>query len=160
VFEDQFLELMKKFKLDTFNNNIFKNNLWLETYGPADKIKPKGARFCNTGMQRILVDPKGNIWQCDNFYIRQYNQLGDIYSGIDRSKLDYLKEYAEDITKTKKHCQGCEIFYYCPRNKCLGLNWELTGDIMKPDVSWCRANKAWINITRRFIDYKEKNNGN
>jgi len=161
-YEDQYLRILSEFESlpSSTHSNLKNNNLWLE-YIKAPITNPLSARFCHTGLKRIVIDPKGDVWQCDNFYIRQKNPLGSIYSGIDYSKLDYLKEFVENTINIKRGCEGCEIYRYCPRNKCLGLNWELTGDILKPDWSWCRANKAWINITKKYIKLlEEKSNAN
>jgi uncharacterized protein len=154
-FEEGYYKLLKKYmKMDSVHagkNPAFDSNLWFEKFGPKDKIKPW--RFCRTGLDRLFIDTSGGIWQCDNFYICQHNKLGSIYEGIDYSKLDWVWEIEENINeKMSQHCDGCEAYGNCPRNKCLGYDLEWTGDIYKPDESFCVMCRAIYRVVKRIIN--------
>ena len=44
----------------------------------------------------------------------------------------------------------------CPRNKCLGLNLEHTGDMFRPEPAFCKMNKVLYNVTKKYIAIKDK----
>lgn len=153
-FEESYYQLLKTYmgKGSKFSglNPLYNSNQWLEKFGPTEKIRRY--RFCNTGLERLFIDTQGGIWQCDNMYVCQHNQLGSIYDGIDYSKLDYVYEIKDNIDeKMSQHCEGCEANGYCPRNKCLGYNLEWTGDMFKPDITFCLMCRAIYRVINKLM---------
>lgn len=163
TFVEQYLYLVKKYmrKGGRFEalNPAMRNPLWFETFGPTELIDRY--KYCKSGLERLFIDTKGDIWQCDNMFICQHNKLGDIKNGIDYSKLDF----AYDILDNKdsylvQFCTDCEINGYCPRNKCLGYNLEWTGNMFKPEESFCKMCKGIFKVIKQYVEYeKEVKNG-
>jgi len=125
-------------------------------YGIVDEngLKKVKKRYCGSGLVRLLVDYKGNVWQCDGFYIMGKNCLGNIYEGIDWSKLDWIPELKEKIWE---FCRGCEIEEYCAKCKCMSINYRGSGDMFKPDERWCRINKMLYKLAVKFCERRGLN---
>lgn len=139
------------FSEGNINNGLLtKSALWHQSFG--NKVGVDEWLFCRSGLDRVYFDPLGRIWQCDGFYLANKNQLGDIDSGIDYSRLAEMERIAGNTKLMSKYCNGCEIFGICPRKKCLGINMEINGDMLKPDPGYCKVNKALIKIIRRHKD--------
>jgi radical SAM protein with 4Fe4S-binding SPASM domain len=136
-------------------NPIYKSNLWLREFGP--KTLARDYQYCRSGLERLYFDTNGGIWQCDCWYVNQYNKLGDIQTGLDKTKLQLMIDV--DLNRDKylgQGCQDCEINHFCPRNKCLGLNMETTGSLFMPDKSWCAMCKVIYKVALHYIEL-EKN---
>jgi radical SAM protein with 4Fe4S-binding SPASM domain len=86
-------------------------------------------------------------------YICQANKLGNIKDGLDYSKLDYAWELDKNRSLLSKYCEDCEIYKNCPRNKCLGLNLEFMGDMLKPEPSFCKMCKVLYKITKKYLEF-------
>jgi len=157
-FEKAYLNIILKYKVDIRSTTYdpIRNNTWYK-YFDDWKVIRDAANFCDTGIEKLTIDTEGNIWQCDGFYRNCQNCLGDIYKGIDNTKLDYLNKFLKYPTLLKEFCEGCNIYDTCPRSKCLAQNYKDTGNILKPSETWCKINKMWIRITERYI--KEIKNG-
>lgn len=166
IFADQYLKILDKYSEDsdtspigfkipsrTHLNIAYTSNLWFEKFGPKTLIRD--GKFCNSGLERLFFDQAGKIWQCDGMYVCQHNMLGTIETGIDYSKLSRMIELREEPSKMLQYCEDCEIFGYCPRNKCLGLNLEYMGDMLKTEPSYCKANKALFRVIQRYIEKEE-----
>lgn len=140
-------------------NNVYTNvartsDLWYEAFGLDDLVRPW--KFCECGLERILIDPKGVIWQCDGSYINQINRFGDIENGIDWKKLDYLWELHDKPWLMNQGCECCELEGRCVKNKCMGDNYQVTGSIFKPDPVFCQGCKAMARGIKKYINFKKK----
>lgn len=160
-FADSYFKVMDYYRKDT---EIFQKlnpakygSQYARAFGYQSLVQP--FHFCRTGLDRILIDPEGGIWQCDNMYVCGHNKLGTIYSGIDYSKLDYLWEIDKEKKVLGTGCEECEIYGECPRNKCLGLNLEFQGDMFKPEPSWCSMCKVLHKVSKRYIEIALENKG-
>ena len=152
AFETNLTRILKEYK-NPFGKaaTTLMNNVFYAKYDVA-KIIPDAARYCGSGVTKLVIDTDCDIWQCDGFYTNQQNKLGSIYTGIDESKLDYVREYSANPKLTKQWCEGCDIYDVCPRAKCMAQNFTDTGDILKPSKTWCDINRMWIRITKEWID--------
>lgn len=162
-FEVNYRKIIDKFSLEADNsplnykipsrsnlNIAYSSTLWFETFGPRSLIKRW--KFCGSGLDRCYIDQAGKIWQCDNWYVVQKNCLGDIWNGIDYSKLEAMWRLQENPELMAQGCEGCEIYGYCPRNKCLGLDLEYMGDMLKPEPTYCKASKAMFRVIKSYIE--------
>lgn len=158
-FAEQYLALMLRYKddpeaLGTLDPAVT-SNIYSKEWGY--KAQKQSFRYCKSGLERLFIDMNGGIWQCDNMYICQHNKLGDIETGIDYSKLDLARKIEENREEyLGRYCQDCELYKMCPRNKCLGLNLEHTGDMFKPEPAFCKMNKVLYNVTKKYMAIKDK----
>lgn len=158
-FAEQYFCLMTKYmnKGDKYEalNPAFSNNLWHNEFG--FKSLKKSWKFCRSGLERLFIDTMGGIWQCDNMYICQHNKLGDIYTGIDYSKLDLMWKIAENTDKyMSQYCEGCECYGNCPRNKCLGLDLEHMRNMFRPEPAYCNMCKIIYRISKKYVEYEKQ----
>jgi radical SAM protein with 4Fe4S-binding SPASM domain len=146
-------------KFNVINNDTFIDEFVkvLNEYGniviggrDIDRHLETGWKFCNCGLDRILFDGSGQIWRCDGAYLNQIDRFGDIYKGIDWSKLDHLWELKENPERMSKGCEECFLWGSCPRVKCLGDNYEATGDALLPDKVFCESNRTIMKGIRRY----------
>lgn len=158
-FADEYFSLLQKYKDDKelyqAMNPAIHSNLYFKEFGLKSQVED--FHYCRSGLERLFIDTAGGIWQCDNMYICQHNKLGDIEKGIDYSKLDLAWEI--DASREKylgQHCETCELYRLCPRNKCLGLNLEWMGDMFKPEPSFCKMCKVLFKITKRYIELEKE----
>lgn len=151
-FEEAYLKILLKYPRDirSQNHDPIRNNLWYEHFNTW-KVIPNAANFCDTGIVKLAIDTEGSIWQCDGFYRNGQNCLGDVYKGLDEDKLTYLNMFIKYPMLLKEFCGGCEIYEVCPRSKCLAQNYKDTRNILKPSDMWCKINKMWIRITKRYL---------
>jgi uncharacterized protein len=158
-FADEYIKLMQRYRDDPV---IYKNltpakysNRYYDANGMKSQVVP--FHFCQSGLERLFIDTEGKIWQCDNMYVCQHNQLGDIVNGIDYSKLELMREVdANREAYLGKHCEGCELYGKCSRNKCLGLNLEHMGDMFIPEPSYCKMNKILYKIVQKHIELEKR----
>lgn len=157
-FADEYVRLALHFKdvPDVYRalNPARFGNLYEREFGHSPLVEE--FHFCRTGIDRLLFDPEGGIWQCDNFYVCEHNKLGDIKYGIDYSKLSYLWDIAVRPEILGKYCETCTLFGQCPRNKCLGLNLEHQGDMLKPEPSWCAMCKTLFLISQKYVELEKE----
>lgn len=85
---------------------------------------------CNAGDKMFTISPTGAIYSCPLEYYLSHNEIGNIYSGIDKSKLINLYNY-----KLKPLCQECNI-ELC--NRCSYLNKVKTGEYNVPPSYQCK----------------------
>lgn len=154
-FAEQYFDLLESYKHDEALyqnlNPALHSNAYVREFGLKAQIRP--FHFCRTGLERLFIDTEGGIWQCDNMYICRHNKLGTVYDGIDYSKLDYVWEIDADREKyLSRFCEDCELYKQCPRNKCLGLNLEHMGDMLKPEPGYCAMNKVLFKVIKKYIE--------
>lgn len=157
-FARQYLALMNYYKDDPriFNglNPALHSNLYFREFGM--KAQVTDFHYCRSGLERLFIDMNGGIWQCDNMYICQHNKLGDIWDGLDYSKLEFALEIDQDREKyLGRHCESCELYKQCPRNKCLGLNLEHMGDMFIPEPAFCNMCKVLFKVTKAYIEIEK-----
>ena len=105
------------------------------------------------GIEKIMIDFDGIIWRCDGAYRNNIDRYGDIYSGINYNKLDFLWNLRSNPEATiLKNCVECEIYKRCPRHICMGDNLQSTGNIFNINSGFCQVNKA---IYKAVQQYKE-----
>lgn len=158
-FADEYVALLVKYRSDPA---VFKHltpaifsNKYTEEKGFKSQIEK--FHFCKSGLERLFIDMNGDIWQCDNMYVCQHNKLGDIFTGMDYSRLDYMREI--DANREKylgKYCEKCELYGKCSRNKCLGLNLEHMGDMLIPEPAYCKMNKILNKIVVKYIELEKQ----
>jgi len=161
-FANEYIRIIDYFKDDPIMfraiNPALKSNIWIREFGPKSMLRPY--HFCKSGLQRLFIDTVGGIWQCDNMYICQHNKLGDIENGIDYSKLDLMYKILDDPEPyLGRHCEDCEIYQNCTRNKCLGLNLEWMGDMFKPEPSFCKMCKVLYKVAHHYVEQEKVRRG-
>lgn len=111
------------------------------------EMKKERKRFytCGAGIISMYVRTGGEVYACPG-NLDSSVELGNIYKGIDRIKIDNLK-HLEGIENEK--CQNCEIAPYCVERSCIMQNLAVTEDINKPIPIFCRMRKLMYQI---YID--------
>jgi radical SAM protein with 4Fe4S-binding SPASM domain len=159
ILAQQYFDLLLRYKdqPDVYHgmNPAIHSNLYYKEYGLKSQVRE--FHYCRSGLERLFIDMNGGIWQCDNMYICQHNQLGNIKDGIDYSKLELALKIDEEREKyLGKYCENCELYKQCPRNKCLGLNLEYTGDMFRPEPSFCKMCKVLFKVTQKYIELQKR----
>jgi sulfatase maturation enzyme AslB (radical SAM superfamily) len=158
-FADQYFDILVKYRdqPDIFYgmNPAIHSNLYYRELGMKSQVKD--FHYCRSGLDRLFIDMTGGIWQCDGMYLNQHNKLGDIRTGIDYNKLALAWEIGENKEKyLGRHCEACELYKQCPRNKCFGLNLECKGDMFIPEDAWCKMCKVLFKVTQKYIELQKR----
>ena len=143
-FIDGYLKIMEKYRAN--KNGIFKH--YDSHLAPFYADEEKKYRYCGSGVDRLLIDFRGDIYPCDGLYIVKEDSLGNINGAVDFSILDKYQQYKKDPSVFYQHCIGCEIEMECPRAKCIGLNIERAGDRFVPDPDFCDICKTFAELRR------------
>jgi uncharacterized protein len=159
VFFRQYDSLLERYENDPTLyqaiNPTLHSNLYYREFGFKSQVQD--FHFCRSGLERLFIDMDGGIWQCDNMYVCQHNKLGTIDTGLDYSKLDFMREVDENREKyLGKYCKDCELYKQCSRNMCLGLNLEWMHDMFKPEPSFCKMCKVLYKITKKYVDIEKQ----
>lgn len=107
--------------------------------------------YCGCGIDRIMIDSSGTIWRCDGSYINGVDIVGNIIDGIDWAIIESYKLLERNPKEIYNNCVDCEIYGYCVRTKCLGDNLQITGDIYKPDIAFCKGNIAFYRGVKKYL---------
>ena len=157
IFVDEYFKVLCHFGLEA-KTPAHTTNLWCREFGSVFGLEPE---FCSAGLLKTFIDTAGNIWSCDGSFMNQTFGMGNIYSGLDDSSLDYVKDLMADKGQLLKYCEGCEIYGKCPENKCLNNNYGTTGDFLKPPKWHCDIQKTLYRTYEKYIGWvKQKRAGN
>lgn len=159
VFAEQWMKLLLSHKdhpeVYYGLNPAIHSNLYYKEFGLKAQINE--FHYCRSGLERLFIDMKGDIWQCDNMYICQNNKLGNIIEGIDYSKLELARKIDENREEyLGRYCKDCELYKQCPRNKCLGLNLEYMKDMFEPEPSFCKMCKVLHKVTKKYVQLQKE----
>ena len=110
------------------------------------KLKDKrgteqGMKYCGSGIERILIDPSGDVYPCDGFYGIRFKKLGNIYEKFDMSVFDFFKDLKQDVARFYEKCKDCET--QCWFERCMTANIIKNGDMFNPDPNWCKIRKVF-----------------
>ena len=98
---------------------------------------------CGLGCSGFMsIHPNGNIYGCqemtssdDNIFL-----IGDIYTGLDESKIENLKASYKPSEITGDDCKHCKINRIC-NGSCIANNYLINGDINKVPKTQCMWNR-------------------
>ena len=108
----------------------------------SDCIKGKNpAERCHLGVRQLPVTPDGSLYPCTSFIGDEEYQLGNVFDGIDNSKVAALARKAS----TPSTCVGCDLVKRCT-NSCGCANRMNTGDENKVSPLQCTYERMLIEI--------------
>jgi uncharacterized protein len=121
----------------------FHNNIYSHLKGKELKKVPP--TFCGCGYLYLAVNNKGELYPCDLFANFPEFKMGDIYTGFNENSVFFKKmgDWLDDLYGDCKNCTVCEAgdIRLCPRAMCLGENYIVTGNPLKPAANHCAANR-------------------
>lgn len=88
---------------------------------------------CGAGIVSVYVRCDGTFFACPGNLDKKV-KLGDIYSGFDKEKIQWLKCF-EDINNDK--CHRCVAYEVCVEKSCVMMNIAKTGNPHEPDPMLC-----------------------
>jgi radical SAM protein with 4Fe4S-binding SPASM domain len=119
-------------------------------------MEKKQYRYCGSGVDRILVDFRGDVYPCDGLCYAKTVKIGNISEGIEFEKLEFFQKLKDDPKPFYESCKGCEIETECPRAKCMGINLLLTGNMFTPEKNWCEIAKTFHEIGWKYEKLKSQ----
>lgn len=136
-FEKQLIKLTQ-YLIECYENGNAPRIHWLDKEIRM-YIADRGSK-CSLGLCQFSVTPNGNIYPCNhtNFEDR-YLQLGNIYEGMDESKIAWMKA---ELARKDPDCTGCKFDKRC--SHCNINNYEETGKLWQAPDWYCKANQIVI----------------
>lgn len=144
---DMYYERLKKGEkiyLQPFDNKI------------SDYIKEQDCnKKCMLGLKHVNVSSSKKIYPCTQFVGREEYEIGNIETGIDKSKRENLIKKLQTVENNI--CKECEIKKRC-KHTCGCLNILTTGDPKEVSPLTCETERMIIEISDKLADrlYKEK----
>jgi len=96
---------------------------------------------CGAGHEYIAVTPDGDIYPCHQFVGNKDFLMGDIYNGINNTKM--VQEFKEAHIYNKPTCTECWAKFYCSGG-CQANNFNFNGDMHIPYEIGCKMQKKRI----------------
>ena len=140
----QRLKKGEKLYLQPFDNKI------------SDYIKEQDCNEkCMLGLKHVDVSSYKKIYPCTQFVGREEYEIGNIETGIDKSKRENLIKKLQ--TDGNDICKECEIKKRC-KHTCGCLNILTTGDPKEVSPLICETERMIIEISDKLAErlYKEK----
>jgi len=99
---------------------------------------------CGAGLGFFAVSPDGGLYLCHRFNENEQFKMGDIYSGINRSK---QREMLDELhVDRKESCKSCALKHICSGG-CYYEAMERQGDYRRPNAHYCEWMHEWITIS-------------
>ncbi|AFS78751.1 radical SAM domain-containing protein [Gottschalkia acidurici 9a] len=96
---------------------------------------------CGAGVEYLAVTPEGDLFPCHQFVGNDDFKIGNIYDGIQNTKL--IDEFRQANVFTKEECNGCWARFYCSGG-CHANAYNFNKDIKKPYTIGCEMEKKRI----------------
>lgn len=124
VLEEEFKKLSELYVKKTLSGDEF--SLSALDVKIRDYIMGKCSpnKGCRLGEKQVCVMPDGKIYPCQQFIEDEYC-MGDVFDGIQKERLDFIKKIRKD---SPKECADCGLKSRC-RYNCCCLNKQCTGSI-------------------------------
>ncbi len=154
VLSDEFEKLSEIYVEKTLSGDDFTLatfDVKIRDYITGGKRVGKG---CRLGEKQVCIMPDGKIYPCQQFIEDEYF-MGDVYSGIIKEKLDYIKEIRKP---TPVVCDDCGLKERC-RYSCACLNKQCTGNIGDISPFQCSFERLQISCADKAAEilYKKGN---
>lgn len=126
----------------------------LNPYTRGQKMGEMQPYFCGCGYLYTSIDVEGDVFPCDWFCGLDKYKFGNIYEDLDYETVKKFKDWHDNKDKMYNFCKDCEIpdNKLCPRAMCLAENLEKTGDLFKPQNSYCRANVLEYRVHKYLVE--------
>lgn len=132
-------ELEKIFSFYVHNNRVEINFI-------SDFItKKKG--LCNGGKTSFNIDIDGNLYPCTWVVGNVGFGIGDIYKGIDNSKVQQIHKHSE---VTNNDCEGCMLYECCAGTRCKMINKVITNDFHQAPIFRCQYNNIIYQLQKKY----------
>ncbi len=106
------------------------------------KCKMKNAD-CDGGITTFTIDTDGKIYPCIIANGQNEFCIGDIFKGIDNTK---LKEIHLEDKKIIEECEGCKRYNYCKTTRCKIINKIKMGDFNKACPVKCNLENISVDL--------------
>ena len=106
---------------------------------------PKG--ICSGGKTSIHFNYNGDLYPCSFSIGEEDYKLGDIFSGINNKKQEWLQEINK---KENEQCSGCGFYKVCDSTRCKLLNKSVNGDYYAPCPVNCYKNNAVKRLVKEY----------
>ncbi len=101
----------------------------------------KRASGCGAGHEYMAVTPTGDLYPCHQFVSEKEFKLGDVYNGVENTKL--RDEFKCTNVFTKDECKDCWARFYCSGG-CHANSWFESHDINKTYKIGCEMERKRI----------------
>jgi len=125
-------------------DRAFRSNQYARRIGRT--LKPSPPTHCGCGYMYLAINPKGELYPCDNFAFMPEFKIGDIYNGFDKDSIFFTKmrEWFEGLFEKCDNCGNCVEgnLLYCPRALCLAENYAVNHHPFAPTINHCLGSKV------------------
>jgi radical SAM protein with 4Fe4S-binding SPASM domain len=118
-----------------------KRSLTPVTIAECRRIQKDDEYFCQPGLKRVFIDPKGKLWPCRQFYeMNKSNSpgIGNLNQGILESE---NQPFITFDPQAMQDCDECSWNLSC-QNKCLWSNYRQSGTFYRTSGAVCAYEKA------------------
>ena len=144
----KFTEITDAYK-DAFIENYLKI---VKEYKIRDKRgTEKGINYCGSGIDRIAINPKGDVYPCDGMYGQKLNRLGNIFDNFDMKAFDFFEKTKKEASKFYDYCKDCKV--QCSFERCMAVNISKNKDMFVPDPNWCKIREIFKELREKEGDY-------
>jgi uncharacterized protein len=139
---DQFQELTEMFIRQALENRFlgFTNIVDLLVTLHEGEVKQHP---CGAGIGMFSVNSKGRLFLCQRLTNDESAMMGNIFAGFDSENLGKFRQAS--ALSHKKSCKGCWAASICAGG-CYHEAKIREGDLLRPNLHYCRWIKAWIEI--------------
>ena len=96
---------------------------------------------CGAGFEYFAVSPEGYLYPCHQFVGQNEFIMGDIFNGINKTKM--ADNFRQNNILTKEKCKDCWAKLFCSGG-CHANAWYSYGDIALPNETACTLQKKRI----------------
>jgi radical SAM protein with 4Fe4S-binding SPASM domain len=111
----------------------------------------QGMKYCGSGIDKILVDPSGDVYPCDGFYGLRFKKLGNIYHEFDMGNFEFFKNLKNEVACFYANCKDCPT--QCWFERCMTANIIKNKDMFSPDPNWCKIRKIFKELRKEEAVY-------
>lgn len=102
---------------------------------------------CGAGLGLFSVSHQGRLFLCQRFTGQEEFSMGNLFNGFDHEKLQSFRANAE--ISQKKACRTCWVRTICTGG-CYHEACVREGDLLKPNLHYCKWIKKWIETGLEF----------
>ncbi|GBK62309.1 MAG: SPASM domain-containing protein [Paenibacillus macerans] len=107
---------------------------------------------CGAGIISLYVRTDGTFYPCHAYMVEE-ESLGNADQGLNRNKIEYLKNLN---SIDNENCNRCEIYEVCGAKGCIMQSLETNGDVNLPDPTLCYMQKFKSSFYYKNIDRLKK----
>ena len=109
-----------------------------------------GQTYCGSGIDRIVIDPLGDVYPCDGLYGLRKHRLGNILQEhFNMGNIEFFQNLKNDVSRFYEKCKDCET--QCSFERCMAVNISKNKDMFTPDPNWCKIRKVFKMLREKEV---------